>query len=173
MILINLFFNYKYFIDIKNQIDEEIRMHNYNNFIAFGFSYVKNYLSSSLFIFSYPNSTDNILSLYDHLYNYSNENGIDINLKNEVRIENNLFGYVFKNIEIINLYNCENLNLKSSQEDILIIPFYNLTENERIKAYIKINDSHSFNCRIEYRYKITEPNLSVYDNYKFELDGTN
>ena len=180
-ILINLFVYAKYkiryyFIDINSyeyEIYEEIRMHNYNNFIAFGFSYMKSYKSSSLLIFSYPNSTDNILNLYDHLYNYSNENGIEINLKNEVRIENNLFGYVFKNIEIIKLVNCENLDLKSSKENIFIIPFYNLTENERIKVYIKINDSHSFNCRIEYRYKITEPNLSVYDSYTFELDGTN
>ena len=56
-----------------------------------------------MLIFSYPNSTDNYLYLDQYLYNYTSNNNITINLTNEVRIENNIFGYVFSGIEIVDL----------------------------------------------------------------------
>ena len=73
-----------------------MRMHNYNNFLAFAFSHCKNNNHyNSLLIFSYPNSTDKNVDLILKLFPLSNNSDLYINLKNETRIENNLFGYIF------------------------------------------------------------------------------
>jgi len=113
IILINLFDNdskYKvryYSINLNNiyydtEIYSGIRTHNYNNFISFAFSYCKIYYdwsikySAALMLFSYPNSTDNSSDLYEFLKNNYNStiNDFSVNLENEVRIENNIFGYI-------------------------------------------------------------------------------
>ena len=78
--------------DYQFKIHNEIRVHNYNNFIAFGFSYSgldieANNNSVALLIFNYPNSTDQYLYLDQYLYVYTSINNININLTNEVRIE--------------------------------------------------------------------------------------
>ena len=102
---INLYniYNYKIFFDI--------RTHNYNNFIAFAFSFCKNSIAcnadenehfAALMLFSYPNSTDSSSDLYEFLINNYNStiNDFNVNLENQVRIENNIFGYVFDRILI-------------------------------------------------------------------------
>ena len=80
-----------------------MRMHNYNNFLVFGFSHSNAF--NSLLIFSYPNSTDSNVDLIQKLFPLSNNSGLYINLKNETRIENNLFGYIFSGIIIYDLDN--------------------------------------------------------------------
>ena len=68
-------YHYKIFADL--------RIHKYNNFLAFGFSYCKNESCrsdsdeyySAIMIFSYPNSTDTTLNLENYLFN----NNIDVN----------------------------------------------------------------------------------------------
>ena len=106
-----------------------MRMHNYNNFLAFAFSHCKNnnHYNNSLLIFSYPNSTDKNVDLILKLFPLSNNSDLYINLKNETRIENNLFGYIFSGIMIYSLDNCDNLNLISSISNNAI------NQNYRIK----------------------------------------
>ena len=107
-------------------------MHNYNNLIAFAFSYNKNKdfgednISVGLLIFSYPNSNNHYFQLNNYLYNYISDTKININLSNEVRIENNIFGYIFSGIVINDLFNCDNLYFYSSFNNNQIIPNYTL-----------------------------------------------
>ena len=153
-----------------------MRMHNYNDFIAFAFSYNGNTelssindISIALLIFSYPNSTDNNLYLNNYLKDYkSNNNNININLTKEVRIENNIFGYIFSGIEINDFYNCDNLYFYSNLTKNKIIENYNLSKNEIINIDITVNNKSNFDnftCILKYRYKITEPELENYDKY--------
>ena len=168
-----------YIINMKNYgnqytIHLEMRMHNYNNFLVFGFSHSNNAFNS-LLIFSYPNSTDTNIDLFQKLFPLSNNSDLYINLNNETRIENNLFGYIFSGIIIYDLDNCDNLDLISSISNNAIYPNYNLTKNERIKLGMNKRNKvyNEFICNMQYSYKITEPDLDCYDTYPTFLDGEN
>ena len=183
IILINLFNNNKYKIRYysiqilnfyKFQIHKEIKIHNYNSLITFAFSYQnKNNQSyyNALMIFSYPNSTDKNFSLYSYFFESSNINNINIDLKNEVRIENNIFGYIFSGIKIQNLTNCENINLTSNLNNKGINSNYTLKKNEILK--LKFKNYDRFYCNLFYRYIITEPELEEYDKYPYYIDEYN
>ena len=182
IILINFFFDTNYYkiryytIDLKNhnniKVYAALELHNYNNLIAFAFSYNgdsaigKDSISVALLIFSYPNSTDKDLYLNKYLYNYISNFSININLTKEVRIENNLFGYVFSGIEINDLFNCDNLQFFSISTSNIIYPNYTLEKNELINLKLVVKNSSNFDnftCIIKYRYKVTEPDLEEYD----------
>ena len=190
IILINLFNEDKYKVryylieisQLYNYIFHyDIGMHNYNNLIAFGFSCFNQSFDqrehinsfSALLIFSYPNSSDNYLYLDNYLYNYSSINFIEINLEKDVIIQNNIFGYVFSGIQIINLTNCDNFQLISSTSNSSIVLNYTLKHNEKIKFKFNENKYDLFVCNLHYIYKIKEPNLSIYDEYPIYLDGFN
>ena len=49
-------------------------------------------VSSSLFIFSYPNSTDFSIDITDNITSFDN---LIIKLNEKCKIENNIFGYIF------------------------------------------------------------------------------
>ena len=156
----------------KYHIYYDMRMHKYNNFLAFGFSH-EDYHSffSSLLIFSYPNGTDYNLDLIQNFLKHSNISEIYINLKNYTRIENNIFGYIYSGIIINELNNCDNLNLISSSSNKIITPNYILKEDEIIKLDFK-NNYNKFNCNIQYSLK-AKPDLECYDRYPKYLDGDN
>ena len=153
-----------------------MRIHIYNNFLAFGFSYEindeNNYYYNALLIFNYPNSTDYNLSLIQNLFLNNNHSDIYINLEEETRIENNIFGYIFSGIIISHLENCDNLKLISSNSNSIINTNFTLTKNERIK--LNLNQNYTkFICNIQYSYKLTEPDLNCYDTYIDYYDGLN
>ena len=113
----------------------DIRIHNYNKLIALSFSYClsskcnddNDDYSNGLLILGYPNGTDKNFYLYEYLLDNINStiNYIDINLENEIRIENNIFGYIFYDIFIMRLINCDYLNFISTTNNKKIIPNYN------------------------------------------------
>ena len=160
----------------------DLIIHNYNNLIALGFSY--NNLScwdnydeyySALIILSYPNSTDKELDLYDYLKNNSNSsiNDFIINLEDEVRIENNLFGYNFSRIVLEDIDNCKNPIFISSLNSDAIYSNYILKNNETIKLLFNPNNFYPiFTCTFQYYYNVTEPDLEKYDEYA-EIEGYN
>ena len=130
--------------------------------------------SVAFLVFSYPNSTDSYFYLNRFLYNYTSNNNININLTKEVRIENNIFGYIFSGIEVYDLFNCDNLNFYSSINDKTIMKNYTLGKNETIKLDIVLNNISNFNnftCILKYRYKITEPNLTQYDKCTYDINN--
>ena len=163
----------KYMSKIK--IHKEMRMHIYNNFLAFGVSYEinnENNYYNALLIFNYPNNTDYNLPLIQNLFLNYNHSDIYINLEKDAKIENNIFGYVFSGIIISHLENCDNLKLNSSISGDKINPNYTLTKNESIKLGFN-NNYTKFICNIQYRYIITEPELECFDKYPKNYSGHN
>ena len=52
-----------------------------------------------------------------------------------------------------------------------IHPNYNLSKNETIKLEFSENSYNSFNCNLQYSYKITEPEINEYNKYYINYDG--
>ena len=188
IIVINLFNkkNYRiryYLIEMWNlyghMFFDEMKMHNFNNFIAFGFNnynktnYGKYYdYSSSLLIFSYANSTNNNIYIDKYLWDNSNLNNISINLEKYLTIENNIFGYIFSGVVIDEIINCQNLILFSSISNNKIILDYILKKNEIIKVEFSGNNYDAFICNLKYRFKI-KPDIELYNNYPVYIQENN
>ena len=119
-------------------------------------------------ILSYGNSTDDYLDLNNYLLNHNetNNHNIIIELKNNIKIENNIFGYIYSHIQIIDKINCNNISLISSTNN-LIETIYNLQINENIILNLDFsnNQYYPINCTLKYRYVITEPELDEFDDY--------
>ena len=154
----------------------DLVIHNYNNLIALGFSHFNNIqygenddkYYSALMILSYPNSTDKECNLYEYFKNNTNStiNDFRINLEDEMRIENNLFGYIFSGIVLTNFENCNNPAFISSLYNKNIGSIYSLQKNEKLKLSFNPNNIYSsFNCSFQYYYKVTEPDKKEYDDY--------
>ena len=162
----------------------DIRLHNYNNFLAFAHSYCTKINShksdpdfddhySALMIFSYSNSTDSSIDLLQYLLDNYNSTikDISINLEKYVKIENNIFGYIFFGIIINKLIKCDSLSLLSSSSNEIILANYTLKKDEEIKLEFINNNYNCFDCNLEYRYIITEPNLTEYDSLSELKEG--
>ena len=193
--LINLFENdtkYKirYYLLNINEIHNiffhlDISVHSYNNLIALGFSYceqsnceARNEHKSALMILNYPNRTDKSFDLFNHsIYNpNSTINDYSINLENEVRIDNNLFGYKFSSIIIKNILNCDNPKFMSYLKGDDIFQNYYLQKNERVKMKFELNENDEyepFKCILQYYYKVKEPELNEYDIFPELIEGSN
>ena len=155
----------------------EIREHLYNNFIALGFSFCqqKNCSNdmtdthySGFMIFSYPNSTDINLDLENYLFEKNIDiDDFEINLTENIKIENNIFGYIFSGIKISEKNNCSNINLCSSNDENKEIEINTLLkENEKIKLLFINNEYYySIDCTLIYTYIISEPNYEDYNKY--------
>ena len=113
----------------------EMRQHLFNNYISFAFSFCTQYSCSTdsdthysgFMIFSYANGTDYNLNLNYYLF-LNNDIKIDnfvINLKKHVKIDNNVFGLVYKGIKINDIINCNNIEFVS-------------TINENYKSHYKL-----------------------------------
>ena len=158
----------------------QTRQHLYNNYISFAFSFSRQDYStnsdtynSGLMIFSYANGTDYNLRLNNFLFK-NNDIKIDnftINLKNQVKIDNNIFGLVYKAIRINDINNCNNIEFVSSiNENHIIIKNYILDESENIKLKFSNDLINKVNCVIEYQYIITEPDYDEYNKYAIERE---
>ena len=157
----------------KIKFYEELKVSLYNNFISLAFSH---YLSeddnnenkySSLIIFNYPNSTDYSLDLIQQLFitNKNIENDYFFNLEGNLKIENNIFGYVYKGTQIINYSN--NIYLKNKGQ--ILEKKEILLKDHQITLSFPSNDSYEEgNYTIEYAYVLTEPN---YENIKKYYDS--
>ena len=151
---------------------QDMRVHLYNNFVAFAFSFCRqsncesesNPHYAGFMIFSYPNGTDSFLNLTQYIFNNNGINNLVFDLKQNIRIDNNIFGLVYKKIVIKEKNNCDNINIFSNiNQDRLIDVNSTLNENEKIK--IKLNSYNAFNCLISYKYIITEPDFTKYNSY--------
>ena len=115
---------------------------------------------TSLIIFSYPNSTDVNKDMAEELFknnvNSLKDLNFSIDLKDYVIIENNIFGYIYKQIKIKSFQNCENIEFISSTKKLGITAPYNLMEDENINITFSNANYNSLNCTIEYLYEITE-----------------
>ena len=165
----------------------DLRLHNYNNFIALGLSlcptdeclFDNNTHYSTLMILNYPNSTDQTLYLDDYLYNNNNItiDNIEIDLKEYLNFENNIFGYILLNTSIINITGCGDYKFYlSTNEEVEIKEGESLEGDEKIKMKYKGNDNFFpllSDCQIEYSFIATEPDLNNYDNYSEIIERDN
>ena len=124
----------------------DLRIHNYNNYLALGFSYCPDRTCnldtdthySALIIFSYPNNDDNILNLENLLLNNNNNldiKNLEIDLRKYINIENNIFGYIISNITLTTIEGGSPPNYKaysSKYSTIEIVNNYILEEDESI-----------------------------------------
>mgnify|MGYP003571295984 CR=1 FL=1 len=160
----------------------EISGHLYNNFISFAFSYCKQESCSNdddehysaFLIFSYPNITEIKFDLEKYLFdNNIHIDDFEVNLKENIKIENNIFGLIYRGIIILNISNCENINLVSSISTTKPIEINTILEiNEKIKIIFPNQEYYQIDCIIQYAYIVTEPNYEVYDTYTILKDET-
>ena len=150
----------------------DMRLHLYNNFISFGFSfclqdscdnnYNKHY--AGFIIFNYPNGENFNLNLTKYILDNNDINNLVINLKDQVRIDNNIFGLEYSGIIIKEINNCNGMGFFSSlSENKYIRANSSLTKEEKIK--VSFNPLKTINCHISYIYTITEPDFELYNSY--------
>ena len=124
----------------------------YNNFIALSFSHcpqnscstpATDTHSSSLIIFNYPNSDDNSLDIIPLLYstNKKIENDFSFNFEEKIKIENNLFGFVYKGTKIIK---CQNgIYVTNITNQNIILNESIILKNENVSLYFDTHDNYS------------------------------
>ena len=82
-----------------------MRANLYNNYISFvfSFSYNNNHYPGLIF-FNYPNGTDVSIDVISKMFDLNSEiDNMIISLKNQVKIDNNIFGLEYSQIIIDNL----------------------------------------------------------------------
>ena len=164
----------------KFSIFKEIRLSLYKNqFITVGASICPSSFNcldddsehyASFFIYCYPNSTDVNFSLTKQLYESNEEiTNINFNLEKYTKIENNLFGYVFKGIKIINFP--ESIRLISTKTNSQIQKGDILSENENFTISFLSNSNYTKNyyC-IEYALVTTETDFYKANAYSLKFD---
>ena len=161
------------------KISHELRLKNFNNYVALAFSYSNETESgdseqySSLILLSYPNSTDQDINLAEYIVK-NNLFDFEIDLNKEVKIENNIFGYIFSNIIIRDLLISNDYKVYSSKNtatSILSNHPLGLNENIIIKPKEGSTYYNIFVCTITYYFNITEPELTDYNNYPEYFEG--
>ena len=165
-------YNYKIFMDL--------RAHPYNDFISFAFSFCQQEICTNnsdphytaLMIFGYPNGTDSSLNVTHYLLINNNIkiNNITINLTDNFVIENNIFGFVYSDIQVLNISECDNINIYSSTKSNKIINRSFLNKSKSLNLEFK--NLNSKKCKIEYAYYATEPEYQDDLNYYSEKIGT-
>ena len=159
----------------------DLRISEFSNFISLTSSFCSNDLCNSnsddhfsyLIIFSYPSFADIDFDLIQHL-KYTNDNitNINIDLKsyiNNIKIDNNLFGYYYKGIKILSFP--DNLKVFSTLNNTKIKGNYLLLNNENISLSISLDDQ---NIRDDYIIKIalvvSEPDYINLKDYIIDID---
>ena len=143
---------------------DELSISLYNGLIAMVSS---NHLGSSeenqyisLIIFSYPNSTDFDLDITENLKLSRN---VNINLKERVKIENNLFGYILYGIKIIDF--TDGFIVKSTLREIQINKGEILINEELITLVLSKNKNIPIPGKIEYAMIATESDYNEFEDY--------
>ena len=166
----------------------DLRIHNYNNFLALGFSYCpsnicieddNNIHYSALIIFSYPNSIDKLLKVEDYLLSNNNVDikNLEIDLKTQLNLENNIFGYIVSNIKIYRITGPppDYKAYSSKYESKEIIDNTILEEDENIIFKYIGNENHLkiLDKKIEYNFIVTEPDYNIYETFINKTEGDN
>jgi hypothetical protein len=156
----NLYSLYRY------RFPNELEVAIYNNLIALATSFKKDgdlRISGFLLIFGYPNSTDFDINITEELKQFTNA---IINPKEKCRIENNLFGYVYYGIRIINFSDGYQILFKGNtiEKDT---DLYNCSEIELVLSK-KIN--LPINGKIEYAMVLIDNSYDQYNKFSPIID---
>ena len=151
----------------------DVKLYLYKNFITYS-SCVCNKETcsdsvafySTLILFSYPNCSDTSINLIEYLSNNTmNVNDFEINLTEYFKIDNNIFGYIFKYIKIINVFESSRLKLIKKKDNSAISNNEELGENEILKLFCDKTEILKGEYKIEYEGVATEPEQNIYDEY--------
>jgi len=147
----------------------------YNNFLVLGaYNSIEPQGNgySSLIIFSYPNTTDVNLELSDYLFKNSKMKiyNLTFELNGQLTIENNIFGYTYSGIQIIE--NCKGLKniYLSTLDNEKINDNYFLPKSQNIKLIIPKSDIYNpFTCQLKYASVLSEPDFEEFKKYPIEI----
>ena len=158
---------------------QDLRGFSYNGFISIAFSYciqsqcseIEDLHFSSLIIFNFPNSTDESIDLIQYLYNENIKiEDFSFNLEKNITyiIENNIFGYEYFGIKILNYPDSINLIYADNSN---IIPKNTTLESNKNLGIIFISNSlyEKKNYTIEYAIILKEPNYEQMKNLAQDL----
>ena len=156
-----------YLLEFQNKLSLTL----YNNFICLSSSYsqIRSWHeeeiiddSSSLIIFSYPNSKDFEVDITNNLKQYQN---ITIDLNSKCIIDNNIFGLIPKEIKLINF--ADVFELYSSKDYRKLDIGDSINTDENITLFLSKNISINIPKvgKINYAMIITEPDYDIYNNY--------
>ena len=123
--------------------------------------------SSYLMIFGYPNSTDINFDYIEYLSKKNENSDIILNLREymtEVKIENNIFGYVYKGIKILSVP--DKITLKSMTYNTYITQNYYLQDNEITSISISWDNQNAIEkYSIKYALVCSDPEYNELYNY--------
>ena len=159
----------------------ELKSYTYNQFVVIGASVCrqKNCINefedphfSSLLFLSYPNSTDEDFEVSEYLFNNNSIKieYLELDLKNYIKIENNIFGFILHGIQIFNISNNNIIKLYSFQSGNIINENYILKVDETIKIHFKNKHYYKDNCSFYYYSIVTEPERDIFDTYPFDIE---
>ena len=176
------YYSYEMFNEYKFKFFNDLKAFLYNNYISLAFSYClqsecennEHQHFSSLIIFNYPNSTtDNNFDLTKYIYEHNKIEDFYFSLEDNIsyEIENNIFGYIYKGIKILNYPNDTYLIYKTNEKIIEKNSF--LVENQMVSLIFSSNETYEGkNYTIEYAFVLTDPDYSKINDYTSDLDRT-
>ena len=159
----------------------ELKLTQWGNFLTLVSSFCFTEICSSnsnehysyLTIFGYPNSTDIDFNYIEYLSeNNQNIENNRINLRKyigEGKIDNNIFGYVFKGVKILSVP--DNINIKSITNDVDITNDYYLNENDITSISISLdNQNTKEEYIVKYAIVYSDPDYEDLYNYVTNMD---
>ena len=170
-----------YSISSKNyfnyMLSGQINLSLYNNLLVMAATY---FLpdwssSSSLLIFSYPQTDSVSLNLISYIYSHNIKiYNLEIQLEGKYsRIDNNLFGLEYSGIKINgNCKDLENIYLADLNDNQILSNYY-LSKNDSIKLIIPRKENYnSFTCKFDYAIVVSEPEFEKFNLYPVEYLDT-
>lgn len=116
-------------------------------------------------ILSYPNSTDFIINLTDN-----NSTNHIIKFYENCKIENNLFGHIFKGIQIIDFSTGLKLIREDNKKEISLNDF--ISKNTNVELFLTKDILNlQKNARIKFAMVLTEPEYEKYNEYASSIDN--
>ena len=168
---INIFneYSFKFLLDVRQHLYKK-------TFISFAFSFCRVSQCESkedthfagLMIFNYPNGTDYNLNLTEYYFQNNNLDNIIIDLKENVTIENNIFGLIYFGASIIFMDGCESVSFLSASDESYSLTFGSFV-TEKIK--LKIKSFTKFECILSYYPIATEPDENNYNENANLIDS--
>ena len=130
---------------------------------------------SSVIMFSYPDSKDYKIDLIDFFKSNNNSFPLDRIIK-KTKIDNNIFGYIIKGIQIQSYpkdkYNNDIISLFSNNNKRIININETIDKNDKIEFFFPQNIINDSQYTIEYACVVTEPDYDIYNSY-CEIDSDN
>ena len=154
-------YNFVFFLDTRQHLYKR-------SFISFAFSFCRSSQCENkedthfagLMIFNYPNGTDYTLNLTEYYLENNDFDNIIIDFKENVTIENNIFGLIYLGVSIVNMIGCENVFFTSTSDESYTLTFGSFVTEKiklKLKSYTKIE------CALSYCPIATEPDSDIND----------